>query len=145
MPLVGSATPHLSSTPALTLTFENQTSRILLICLMKNVEGNAGKGIRKATKSAYGEEVFLQHFLTGTAACVTLSLSLSPSLSNSHLCIFRTKIDDDVGIFVENFKARLQIRVVFFMENVLKFVFVDILICKPIECVCVGVCKCVSI
>lgn len=62
-----------------------------------------------------------------------LSRSHSPSLSG----IFRTKIDDDVGIFVENFKARLQIRVVFFMENVLKFVFVDILICKPIECECV--------
>lgn len=130
MPLVGSATPHLSGTLPRP-SFENQTSRILLICLMKNVEG---KWIRKATKSAYGEEVFLQHFWTGTAAC---SPSLSPTLSFSLLCIFRTKIDDDVGIFVENFKARLQIRVVFFMENVLKFVFVDILICKPIECECV--------
>lgn len=65
------------------------------------------------------------------------ALSLAPTLFFSVLCIFRTKIDDDVGIFVENFKARLQIRVVFFMENVLKFVFVDILICKPIECECV--------
>lgn len=84
MPLVGSATPHLSSTPALTLTFENQTSRILLICLMKNVEGNVGKGIRKATKSAYGEEVFLQHFWTGTVACLTLSIAVSLQLASLH-------------------------------------------------------------
>lgn len=77
---------------------------------------------------------FSNTFRRALPAC---SPSLSPTLSFSLLCIFRTKIDDDVGIFVENFKARLQIRVVFFMENILKFVFVDILICKPIECECV--------
>lgn len=61
IPLVGSATPLQYNPPSRFCRapfLKNQTSRILLICLMKIAGGGGGE----ATKSAYGAEVFLQHF-----------------------------------------------------------------------------------